>query len=171
MAYILSTKIPLEAVFKAAKNKAFNYIMLKKRQEHLCQIINNSNPRKMITALKCNHVLWYAPDQNLRGKDIVFAPYFNKMATTITAASRLAKLSGAALIPYYIKRYKHEETGKVIYEIFIQPEVKNFPTDDINQDAATINSINEALVRNNPEQYLWVHKRYKTRPTGEKPVY
>ena len=169
--HILSTKIPLEAVFKPARNKAFNYIMFKKRQEHLSQIISNGNPRKMITALKRNHVLWYAPDQNLRGKDIVFAPYFNKMATTITAASRLAKLSGASLIPYYIKRHKHEETGKIIYEIFIQPKVENFPTDDLNHDAAKINSINETLVRNNPAQYLWVHQRYKTRPEGEKPVY
>lgn len=169
--HILSTKIPLEAVFKPAKNKAFNYIMFKKRQEHLSLVISNDNPRQMIAALKRNHALWYAPDQNLRGKDIVFAPYFNKMATAITAASRLAKLSGASLIPYYIKRHKHEETGGIIYEIYIQPEVDNFPTGNINHDAAKISSINEDLVRNNPEQYLWVHKRYKTRPAGEKPIY
>ena len=170
-AHIICTKIPLEAVYKPARNKVFDYLMVKKRNEHFEKLISNDSPRKMIAALKRNHVIWYAPDQNLRGKDIVFAPYFNEMATAITAPSRLAKLSAAALVPYYIKRHKDTETGKIIYELFILPEVENFPTDDINNDAATINSINESLVRNNPEQYLWVHKRYKTRPEGEKPIY
>ena len=170
-AHIICTKIPLEAVYKPAKNKVFDFLMVKKRNEHFDKLISNDSPRKMIAALKRNHVIWYAPDQNLRGKDMVFAPYFNEMATAITAPSRLAKLSGASLVPYYIKRHKDAETSKIIYELFIQPAVKDFPTDDINHDAAIINRINEDLVRQNPEQYLWVHQRYKTRPEGEKSVY
>lgn len=170
-AHIICTKIPLEAVYKPARNKVFDYLMVKKREEHFEKLISNDSPRKMIAALKRNHVIWYAPDQNLRGKDMIFAPYFNKMATAITAPSRLAKLSGASLVPYYIKRHKDIETGKIIYELFILPAVDSFPTDDIEADAATINRINESLVRQNPEQYLWVHQRYKTRPEGEAPVY
>ena len=170
-AHIICDKIPLEAVYKPAKNKVFDYLMVKKRKQHFQHLISNDSPRKMIAALKRNHVLWYAPDQNLRGKDMVFAPFFNQMATAITAPSRLAKISGAALVPYYIKRHKDAASGNVIYEIFIQPAVDNFPGDDVNDDAATINRINESLIRHNPEQYLWVHKRYKTRPEGEKPLY
>lgn len=170
-AHIICDKVPLEAVYKPAKNKVFDYLMVKKRKQHFQHLISNDSPRKMIAALKQNHVLWYAPDQNLRGKDMVFAPFFNQMATAITAPSRLAKLSGAALVPYYIKRHKNASTGELIYEIFIQPAVHDFPSDDINNDAATINYINEALIRQNPEQYLWVHKRYKTRPEGEKAIY
>jgi len=170
-AHILSDKVALEAVYKPARNKVFDYLMVKKRRQHFQHLISNDSPRKMIAALKQNHVLWYAPDQNLRGKDMVFAPFFNQMATAITAPSRLAKLSAAALVPYYIKRHKDADSDRLIYEIFIQPAVKDFPSDDIEHDAATINRINEDLVRHNPEQYLWVHKRYKTRPEGEKPIY
>lgn len=170
-AHIICTKVPLEAVYKPARNKLFDYFMVKKRNEHFNQLISNDSPRKMIAALKRNHVVWYAPDQNLRGKDIVFAPFFNKLATAITAPSRLAKISGAALVPYYIERKADEVTGKIIYELTILPSVDNFPTDNINNDAAKINLINEKLIRENPEQYLWAHKRYKTRPEGEKPVY
>ena len=170
-AHIICTKIPLEAVYKPAKNKLFDFFMVKKRNEHFSKLIINDSPRKMIAALKRNHALWYAPDQNLRGKDMIFAPFFNEMATAITAPSRLAKLSGASLVPYYIKRHRDSESGKIIYELFIQPCVNNFPTDDINKDAAQINLINEKLIRENPEQYLWVHKRYKTRPEGAKPIY
>lgn len=170
-AHIICTKVPLEAVYKPANNKLFDFFMVKKRNEHFSKLISNDSPRKMIAALKRNHVIWYAPDQNLRGKDMIFAPFFNEMATAITAPSRLAKLSGAVLVPYYIKRHKDAATGKIIYEIFIQPSVDNFPSDDINNDAAKINLINEDLIRQNPEQYLWVHKRYKTRPEGEKSVY
>jgi len=169
-AHIICTKVPLEAVYKPANNKFFDYFMVKKRNDHFTKLISNDSPRKMIVALKRNHVIWYAPDQNLQGKDMTFAPFFNEMATAITAPSRLAKLTGAALVPYSIKRHR-DANGKIIYELFIHAEVENFPTDDINSDAAFINKINESLVRENPEQYLWVHKRYKTRPEGSKPVY
>jgi len=170
-AHIICTKTPLEAVYKPARNKLFDYFMVKNRNKHFTKLISNDNPRKIISALKKNHVVWYAPDQNLRGKDMVFAPFFNKMATAITAPSRLAKATGASLVPYYIKRQNDTDTGKVIYELFIQPAVNNFPSDDTEKDAALVNKINEDLVRENPEQYLWVHKRYKTRPEGEPPVY
>lgn len=169
--HVLCESIPLEAVYKPAKNKLFDYLMIKNRQAHLTNLISNDSPRKIISALKNNHVVWYAPDQNLSGKDMVFAPFFNKMATAISAPSRLAKVTGAALVPYYIKRHKDAVSGKIIYEIFIQPAVDNFPSDDIEKDAALINKTNENLIRENPEQYLWVHKRYKTRPEGEPPVY
>jgi len=169
-AHIICTKVPLEAVYKPANNKFFDYFMVKKRNDHFTKLISNDSPRKMIAALKRNHVIWYAPDQNLQGKDMTFAPFFNEMATAITAPSRLAKLTGAALVPYSIKRHQ-DASGKIIYELFIHAEVKDFPTDDTNSDAALINKINEELVRENPEQYLWVHKRYKTRPEGSKPVY
>ena len=169
--HILSNSVPLEAVYKPARNKLFDYFMYKKRDAHLTKIISNDSPRRIISALKKNHVVWYAPDQNLRGKDMVFASFFNKQATAITAPSRLAKATNAALVPYWIKRDKDEQTGKLIYKIIIQPEIENFPSDDLQADAAKINAINEALVRENPSQYLWVHKRYKTRPDGEAPVY
>jgi len=170
-AHIICTKVPLEAVYKPARNKLFDYFMVKNRNTHFTKLISNDSPRKIISALKNNHVVWYAPDQNLRGKDMVFAPFFNKTATAITAPSRLAKATGAALVPYYIKRHKDAGTGKVIYELFIQPAVNNFPSEDTEKDAALVNKINEDLIRENPEQYLWVHKRYKTRPKGEEPVY
>lgn len=168
--HVLCTKLPLEVVYKPARNKVFEYFLVRNRQAHLTNLISNDSPRKMLSALKKNHVIWYAPDQNLRSKDLTFAPFFGKLATAITSTSRLAKLSGAELVPCYIKRYRNDK-NQVRYKIVIQPVVENFPSDDVEHDAATVNLMNEQLARANPEQYLWVHQRYKTRPEGEEPIY
>lgn len=168
--HVLCTKVPLEVVYKPARNKVYEYFLVKNRQAHLTNLISNDSPRKMISALKKNHVIWYAPDQNLRSKDLTFAPFFNELATAITSTSRLAKLSGAKLVPSYIKRYRNEQ-NQTRYKVVVQPPVSHFPTDDVEADAATVNKINEDLARLNPEQYLWVHQRYKTRPPGASPVY
>ena len=86
---------------------------------------------------------------------------------TITATSRLAALSGAAVVPYFPRRL----AGNAGYEITILPALDHFPTDDPAADARRINELLEQQIRPMPEQYLWVHRRFKTRPPGSPGVY
>ena len=76
-------------------------------------------------------------------------------------------MTDAAVVPYYIMR-KPRGQG---YKLVIQPALENFPSGDIETDALTINQTLENLIMQNPEQYLWVHKRYKNRPPGEAAIY
>ncbi len=94
-------------------------------------------------------------------------PFFGIPACTITATSRLAALSGAAVVPYFPKRLP----GGSGYEVVILPALENFPSEDVVADTRRINELLEQYVRLAPEQYLWVHRRFKTRPPGSAGVY
>ena len=98
----------------------------------------------------------------MRGKDSVFVPFFGIPASTITATHHLARLSGAAVIAFQHRRLP----GRQGYEIVLQPPLADFPSADAVADTARINRLIEAMVRQAPEQYLWIHKRFKTRPGG-----
>jgi KDO2-lipid IV(A) lauroyltransferase len=97
----------------------------------------------------------------------VFAPFFGIPASTLTATTRLAKLTGAAVLPFGIQRLP-DARG---YALVIQPAFENFPGENEVEDAARFNALLESQIRENPEQYLWVHRRFKSRPTGEAKLY
>jgi KDO2-lipid IV(A) lauroyltransferase len=96
----------------------------------------------------------------------VFAPFFGIAASTLTATHHLARLSGAAVIPFFHKREPHGG-----YAIKLEAPLENFPSADIATDTARVNACIERMVREAPAQYLWVHKRFKTRPEGAAPIY
>ena len=97
----------------------------------------------------------------------MFADFFRIPAATNTAISRLAKISGAAVIPCFTQRLEHL-TG---YQVILQSTLEHFPSGDLQQDASRINQLIEKQVRCAPEQYLWVHRRFKDRPGGEPDFY
>ncbi|HEX6834788.1 MAG TPA: lipid A biosynthesis lauroyl acyltransferase, partial [Rudaea sp.] len=111
--------------------------------------------------------LWYAPDQDMRGKDSVFVPFFGILAATITATHHLARLSGAAVIPFFHRRNADGRS----YTLRLEAPLSGFPGPDVSEDTARINALVERMVREAPEQYLWIHKRFKTRPPGTPAVY
>ena len=117
--------------------------------------------RATVKYLKRGGTVWYAPDQDMRGKDSVFVPFFGIQASTITATHHLARLSGAAVIPFFHKRL---DGGG--YALRLEAPLDDFPTDDAVADTARVNTCIERMVREAPSQYLWVHKRFKTRPPG-----
>jgi KDO2-lipid IV(A) lauroyltransferase len=130
-------------------------------------IVDHHKPMAMIKGLKKGHAAWYAPDQDFRGKDMIYLPFFGVQASALTAPARFAEMTNAAVVPYYIMR-KPKGRG---YKLSILPPLENFPSGDIEQDARMINQTLEHLIMQNPEQYLWIHKRYKNRPEGEPAVY
>ena len=153
-------------VYKAARNKLFNTVMVNSREKAINPLLENRNMRKIISVLKKGRSVWYAPDQDFGPENSVFAPFMGIQTSTLLATSRLAKLSGAAVVPFYSARLNN---GK--YIIRFGKSFEDFPSGDDIKDASKINSAIEEHVRQYPEQYLWLHKRFKTRPQGEPNIY
>ena len=158
---------PINAIYKKAHNTMFNDFMVHYRSRHLQHVIDNKNIRAFIKGLKNAEVTWYAPDQDTVGKNTVYTPFLGGVASTLTSASRLCNLTNAAVVPFYPVRLG---SGKG-YKLIIKPALKNFPGTDKTEDSARINQAIENMVRTCPEQYAWIHKRFKHRPKGEKPIY
>ncbi len=164
---VLNHYVPFQVMYKCAHNKLFDAFMRYHRGRLYKDIVDYHKPISMIKGLKKGHAAWYAPDQDFRGKDMIFTPFFGVQASALTAPARFAKITGAAVVPYYITR-KPKGRG---YKLVILPALENFPSGNIEKDALTINQTLEHLILKNPEQYLWVHKRYKNRPDGESAIY
>ncbi|VAW58625.1 Lipid A biosynthesis lauroyl acyltransferase [hydrothermal vent metagenome] len=159
--------MPFQVMYKPAHNKLFNAFMFYHRNRLYEAVVNYHKPIAMIRGLKKGNAAWYAPDQDFRGKDMVFVPFFGVQASTLTAPARFAKMTGSPIVPYYVKRNDDNRS----YRLVILPPLKNFPTDNTDDDALLVNQTLEHLILQNPEQYLWVHKRYKNRPEGEPAIY
>ncbi len=154
-------------VFKKAHDPLFNAIMVRYRSKFGDELIDNKNVRGIIRGLKKGHATWFAPDQDFRHQDIVFTPFLGGIASTLTATTKLAKMTGASVVPFYPIRL---ENGKG-FKLIVLPALENFPSDDIEADSARINKAIEEMVYACPEQYLWSHKRFKTQPDGRSSIY
>lgn len=163
---LIMLKQPAYVMFRELKSPLFNAVMLKYRQFHSEGTVLQADMRGMLRALKKNKVVWYAPDQDFGRRTCVFAKFFGVQAATIPATARIAKMSGAAVVPYIPIR---QPDGR--YLIDIGPALENYPTDDELVDAQRINDWVESQVRRAPEQYLWVHRRFKTQPEGKGQLY
>jgi KDO2-lipid IV(A) lauroyltransferase len=164
---LLTLHVPLHALYRPAKNPLFQSVMHRARERHAEKAIPYHDMRALLKSLKNNKAVWYAPDQHHGGKHKAFVPFFNVLAATNTNTSRLARMSGAPVIPFFVRR--PPPTGG--YRLTLYPPLADFPGDDPVQDTRRINQIIEAEVRKAPEQYLWVHRRFRRRPPGEPRIY
>jgi KDO2-lipid IV(A) lauroyltransferase len=147
-------------VYKKAHNPLFNTIMVHYRSKFGDELIENKNVRGIIRGLKKGHATWFAPDQDFSDQDIVFTPFLGGIASTLTATAKMAKITGAAVVPFYPVRL---ENGKG-YKLVVLPALENFPSDNIEDDSARVNKTIGDMIYNCPQQYLWSHKRFKTQP-------
>jgi KDO2-lipid IV(A) lauroyltransferase len=115
--------------------------------------------------MKAGMPFFYLPDMDFGERDTIFVPFFGFPAATITGLSRLSRLAGAVVVPIIARM---EADG---YVIRIEPAWPGFPGESIEADTRRMNAYIEAEVAKMPEQYFWLHKRFKTRPPGEKGVY
>lgn len=123
--------------------------------------------RPAVKAMKAGRPFYYLPDLDYGRKETIFAPFFGVPAATITGLSRLARLAGAAVVPCVTHMLPGGE-GYVVR--FGEPWV-DFPSADVEADTRRMNSWLEGVVRTMPEQYYWVHRRFKTRPRGDARFY
>jgi len=164
---LLALSQPFHVLYRPHKNPLFETVMQRARRRRFETAIQREDTRTLLKSLRENHAVWYAPDQNHGGDHSLFATFFGIQASTLTTTSRLAKLSGAAVVPFFQTRLP----GNQGYMLVVCPALENFPGDDLHADAQRINRLVEAVVREMPEQYLWVHRRFKTRPEGEHSPY
>ncbi|MCK5091890.1 MAG: lipid A biosynthesis acyltransferase, partial [Gammaproteobacteria bacterium] len=137
---LLSLHQPFQVVYKKAHNPLFELFMQRAREKHYQRAIQTYDLRGMLKGLKENKVSWYASDQDFGTKQSIFVPFMGVTATTLTTPARLAKMSGAPVVPYFPRRL---ENGKG-YQLTILPILEGFPCSDEYKDAERINQIIEA---------------------------
>lgn len=155
----------VDTVYRKHKDPVMAYQVTKARDQFGDSILR-SDMGKLVKTLRRGNLAWYAPDQDYGAKHSVFAPFFGQQAATVTGSARIAKVSRAALLPF---SHYRDERGH--YRVVIKPALENFPSGDDVADATLVNQHIEAAIAECPEQYLWVHRRFKTRPEGEQRPY
>jgi Kdo2-lipid IVA lauroyltransferase/acyltransferase len=123
--------------------------------------------RPVIREMRKGLPFYYLPDQDYGPRDSLFVPFFGVPAATITGLSRVAQLSRARVVPTVTRMLP----GGQGYEVRVYPPWKDFPSGDDAADARRMNAFIEERILEMPEQYNWVHKRFKTRPPGEARFY
>jgi KDO2-lipid IV(A) lauroyltransferase len=156
-----------DVIFRKQKNPVINYMMERGRQKYLQggRTLSQKDMREVYRSLAEKRVLWYPPDQDYGAKHSVFAPFFGVPAAVIKAPTRMAKKYDAAVFACWSHR-----TPDARYQVHIAP-LEGFTAEDYEADARAINGALERAIRQYPEQYMWVHRRFKSRPPGEPSVY
>lgn len=158
--------LPVNAVYKKSHHPFFEYLVVKGRMPHAQSLIRHTNVKGMVRCLRNHKVLWYAPDQDFGLSRSVWTTFFGVPTATVTGVSVLAKTGHAAVQPGFFRRLP---TGG--YEIVTLAPLTNFPSGNDAKDAQQWQSLLEDFIRQYPEQYLWMHRRFKTRPEGATKVY
>jgi KDO2-lipid IV(A) lauroyltransferase len=154
---ILASVAPINILYRPTKNEVLARFLSRCRRAHGGTPIPRDDIRSLITALKNNECVWYAPDQSYRKKGAEMVPLFGIPAATNTLTSRLARMTGATVLPYFFERLP----GSRGYRAVIHPPFENFPSESPVADTERFNHMIEAQVRVVPEQYLWIHRRFK----------
>jgi KDO2-lipid IV(A) lauroyltransferase len=164
---LLALFMPLQGLYRTQRNAMFDSYLYTRRHRYLVHLVSRKNTRQLIRGIRKQVPTWYAPDQDFTHERNVFAPFMGVEAATISASSRMAQAANAAMLPYYPER-KQDGTGYVLH---IGAPLDDFPSGDEIRDATAINQSIENWVRIFPENYMWILKRFKTRPPGEAPFY
>ena len=159
--------VPLYAfMFQRRSNPLLNEMQRRCRQRAAHASVGSDDVRSLLRMLRGNATVWYAPDQ-ARVKTGVLVPFFGEPAMTSTAASRLARVSGVAVIPFFFCRSEDDSE----YLLRFYPPLANFPTTDELHDTERLMSILEGFVRECPAQYFWTHRKFKGRPDELRDLY
>ena len=158
--------VKLAGMYRKHGDAAFEWVIRRARQRYADTMSVKNELRASVRSMREGGFIWYAPDQDMRGKDTLFVPFFGIPAATLTATHHLARLSGARVIPFFHRRL--EEGG---YVLRLEAPLADFPSADVAGDTARVNAAIERMAREAPTQYLWIHRRFKSRPQGEAAVY
>lgn len=165
----MSSEYSMIDIYSQQKDPVFDAMLLKARSRfgHSKLMSRQAGIRPVVKAMREGWSLFYAVDMDFGAEGAVFVPFFGVQAATITGLSRMAKLTGARVVPFVTRQLP----GAHGYEVRFYPAWENFPSDDVVADTRRMNAFIEERVLEAPEQYYWVHKRFKTRPPGEARYY
>lgn len=157
---------PGVGVYRPHNNAVMEYLQVKGRLRSNKALVPKRDLRQMVRSLRAPDVIWYTADQDFGRSSATFIPFFAvEEAATITGATTLAKLGKAKVLPFFVER-NSSDTG---YNIEIQAPLDNFPGENEIEDAKRGNHIIEQIISRNKSQYMWLHRRFKTRPNPEDP--
>ncbi|BET25294.1 KDO2-lipid IV(A) lauroyltransferase [Limnobacter thiooxidans] len=163
----LCLEVDMVTMYSNQKNPVLNDLILQGRSKFGDQLLlsRQQGVRPLLTAMKKGRPLYYLPDMDFGERDSVFVTFFGVQAATVTAVARLSKMLQAQVVPVTTV-YRN---GR--YHIRIHQALPDFPMDDDVQSTQAMNHHIETWVKDNIPQYLWLHKRFKTRPAGESRIY
>ncbi len=164
---LISLQYSFAVMYQPHKKPFVQFIHERFRKKKSIQYIPRHRMREVLRTLQNNVAIWYAYDVDGGKKRSVFAPFFGIPTASLTAVSRLVKLSDATVVPISFYRRDHE----MGYDIFLGEALQHFPSENLQEDATRLNWSLEQAIRNKPEQYVWQYKRFKTRPDGEPRFY
>ena len=161
----LALEFDMVSIYSRQKNEVFNAALLAGRRRFGAPTLlsRQQGVRPALRAMQAGQPFYYLPDMDYGQRDTIFVPFFGVEAATITGVSRLARMSGARVLPCISRMLP----GGAGYVVSFLPAWENYPGASIEADTRRMNAFVEEQVRQMPEQYLWVHKRFKTRPPGE----
>ena len=158
---------PFHAMYRPLDNSFWDVVTTRARE------IRSQRPsvprrdlRALIKTLRRGGAVWYGPDQTLSHRNSAFVPFFGVQTLTLTATSRLAEMGRARVVPFYPERLPGHR-----YRVVFGPALEQFPTEDVLADTGRITATLEDAIRRCPEQYFWMHRRFKKRPKGEPQIY
>jgi KDO2-lipid IV(A) lauroyltransferase len=160
---LLALDLPFNIVIKKSHNELFEAMMNRYRSQQYQGLIDTTDMRGLLKSLRNNKVVWYAPDQDFGNRQSVFAQFMGINTVTLTTTARLAKSAGASVVYIDFERMPDAQG----YQLKLHPPLENFPSGDDVKDARRVNELIEKHVHEIPDQYLWIHRRFKTRPKGE----
>lgn len=163
---MLAHHCKFDVLYRQDPNPLLAYMLVKARESFNGDSIISVETRKLVRNLRAGHIVWYAPDQDYGIKHSIFAPFFGIPAATVPGTARFAALGNAQVMAFMHYR---ESNGS--YRIEISAPLENFPSGDDLIDTTRVNNLIESVIRKKPDQYLWVHRRFKSRPAGENSFY
>lgn len=167
-ARLIGKYVDMGVIYKPLKRKPLmDRAMLRSRRRTLVEALPKDDLRGIIRALKKGIPLWYAGDQHYGGPGSVTVPFMGVPAATVTGLTKLARMTNSRVVPIFFNA-KEQGLG---YEVTFQPALDGFPTRSELLDAQWMNGVIERAIRKHPEQYFWVHRRFKHPPSGERPYY
>ncbi len=157
---VLSLNIPpFDAVYRRSRDDFTTEMLRTGRERSAATTIEKRDIKKMVRSLRQGRIVWYAPDQSYNRKGSEVVPFFGVPSMHTTATSTLARLGEAVTIPYFPRRL---DDGR--YHLTILPPFENFPSEDPVADVMQYVRALEAFIRTCPEQYFWVHRKFKNLP-------
>ncbi len=163
----ISMFVPGCSVYSNQKNPVLNKLLYDGRVRFRDAVLlsRQDGMRKIVKAMKEGYRFYYLPDMDFGPKESIFVPFFGVQAATIPALSRMVRLTGARVVPCIARQVADG------YEVEVMPAWENFPGESVEADTEFMNRFIESQVLRMPEQYFWLHKRFKTRPPGEQRFY
>lgn len=169
---------PMDGMYRPQNNALLDWFIFNGRAPIFGTLTSSRNMRGLVDSIKAGHVVWYSPDQDYGLKYGVMAPFFGVPAATITATRRLATIENEGGLPAVMALHTYRQTPDNMprgkrphYHITITPELDNYPSNDEVADATRVNEMLEGLIRIDPTQWMWFHRRFKNGPDGSTDIY